>query len=321
MHKINTLANFLAEHPLFTPFKAVEGYVRTSTEYTDPLQFKGVAFSFYCDVEQDRQTFELELPNSTSNHFANMPGHVIPNELFDNKDRLNFTQHLIGRCRSCKKYHVDFLLHVFSDNVIPKDTNNTTRKDPATGEYLHTDHFQPDRANIFITKLGAPPTKIKLEKSIEKYLDRESGNWYYKSKKSLTDNLGIGAFAYLRRIIEKELMSIAKDVSELEGADPKMKAVIAKHSLSSTPHLVYDDIFEYLPKSLQVLGDNPFKLLYSHTSEALHRLSENECLERAKHIELLFEFVIRKIYEERSELLTVKQAIKSLKELKTNQNQ
>lgn len=114
---------------------------------------------------------------------------------------------------------------------------------------------------------------------MEKYLDREYCHWYYKAKKSLEDNLGIGAFAYLRRIIQKELLSIVRDVSQLEGANERMQSLVARHEKSSTPHLIYEDIFDYLPKSLKALGDNPFKILYKQTSEGLHRLSENDCLE------------------------------------------
>lgn len=320
MHTIHPLNNFLENYPLFTPYKAVEGYIRNAPDYTDPFEFHGLTFSFYCEQERDQKTFELELPESAKKHFGEMPGDKIARELLNDEGILDYVHHFIGRCRSCKGYHVDFLLHIYTDKQIPNNYDNFQKKDPQTGDYVHADSLLPDRANLFIEKLGAPATKIKIEKFIEKYLDRESCGWYYKAKKSLSDNLGIVAFAYLRRIIEKELMAIVRDVSDLEGTDKRMKAVIGRHKASSTPHLVYDDIFEYLPKSLQALGDNPFKMLYKQTSEGLHQLSERECLERSTYIEMIFEFLIKKINEECSELLAVKKAMKSLRMAQTNQN-
>jgi len=313
MHTTHPLNGFLENYPLFTPFKAVEGYVRSAPDYTDPFEFHGLTFSFYCDQENNEKTFELEVPESSKKHFGQMASDKIARELFDKQGRLDYVHHFIGRCRSCKEFHVDFLLHIYTDKEIPDSYDNFQKQDPETGKLVHADSLLPDRANIFIEKLGAPAVKIKIEKFIEKYLDRESCGWYYKSKKSLADNLGIGAFAYLRRIIEKELMSIVQDVSDLDGADKRIKEVISKHQQALSPHLVYDDIFEYLPRSLQVLGDNPFRMLYKYTSEGLHRLSEADCLERSKNIEMVFEFVIKKINEERSEILAVKQAIKALK--------
>lgn len=320
MHKILPLNSFLENYPLFTPFKAVDGYVRNVPDYTDPFEFDGITFSFYCEKEQDLKTFELEVPESAKKHFGSMLGDRIPSELFDEDGRLDYCHHFIGRCRSCKAYNVDYLLHVYSDKQIPTTHDNIVKKDPQTGDYVNADVLLPGRANLYIEKLGGPAVRIKIGKYMRKYLDRESCNWYYKAKKSLADNLGIGAFAYLRRIIEKELLSIVRDVSQLEGADERMQSLIARHEKSSTPHLIYEDIFDYLPKSLQVLGDNPFKILYKQTSQGLHSLSENDCLERAKHLEMLLEFLVRIINEERSEILAVKQAIKSLRAINADQN-
>ena len=77
--------------------------------------------------------------------------------------------------------------------------------------------------------------------------------------------------------------------------------------------MIYENIFDYLPSSLKGLGDNPFQLLYKQTSKGLHNLSEKECLERAHNINQLLKFVIRKLNEEKSEILEIRQVIKELK--------
>lgn len=62
-----------------------------------------------------------------------------------------------------------------------------------------------------------------------------------------------------------------------------------------------------------MLGDNPIKLLYNQTSNGLHSLTEEECLEKAQKILTLLEFVIKKINEEKSEIKELKDTIKGLK--------
>ncbi len=300
---IHPLSNFLSNTPVFTPFKAVENYTRHCYGYTSPFEIKGSTFSFHCDKEEDLITFELVLTQATEEHFGHMRGDQIPDELFDKEGRLDYHHHFIAECKSCKEFHVDFLLHIYSDKPIPKDQSDR----PA-------DELESDRANIFIEKIGGPKVKITIKKSIEKYLDRESRNWFFKAKKSLSDNLGIGAFAYLRRIIEKELVGIIDNIAALPAADPALKDMVIKYQNTNKPHLIYDDIFPYLPKSLQSLDANPLKLLYQQTSEGLHSLSEADCLDRAKQIKVLLEFVIVKINEEKSTMLDVKNAIKLLRD-------
>jgi hypothetical protein len=309
----HNISDFLANAPLYEPFKAVENYIRQSYAYTDPFEFKGITFTYYCEQEKDLKTFELQLTNATSEYFGHMRGDQIAQELFDSDGRLDFEHHFIGQCQSCKKFHVDYLLHVYTDKPIPNDQSNTVKFDKKTNEQRPADEYAEDRAGIFIEKIGGPKVKPSIPKMFEKYLDREARNWLYKAKVCMKDGLGIGGFAYFRRIIEKELLSIVNDIATLPDADPELKSLIEKHQKSNKPHLIYDELFPYLPKSLQMLDDNPIKLLYSQTSEGLHTLTEADCLARAKQIELVLEFVIQKINEERSMVQNVREALKQLR--------
>ena len=299
--------------PLYAPFKAVENYIRQSHAYTNPFEIKGATFSFHCAKEDEVRTFELHLTEANSKYFGAMLGDRIAPELFAKDGRLDFEHHFVGACKSCKEYHVDFLLHVYTDKPIPQDQSNTIRFDPDNHTQHPADEYEKERANLYIEKIGAPKTKVIISKAIEKYLDRESCNWFYKSKVALADGLGIGAFAYFRRIIEKELIRMVDDIAALTSADPALSALVAKHRAGTKPHLIYDDIYNYLPKSLQALEANPLKLLYQQTSEGLHNLSEVECLQKAKQIEIVLEFVITKINEEKSTMLEVKNAVKMLR--------
>ena len=310
-HKLN---NFLSDYPLYKPFKAVENYTRTCNGFTSPYDIEGETFSYFCEKEEEFRTFEVEIPICSGDYWGKKPGNRVPKELLTQNSFLDYTQHFVAKCKSCKQYHIDFLLHVWSDKSIPEDTSNLLKEDE-TGKYKPVDEFDAIRANIFIEKVGIrPDTKITIEKYITKYFDRESNTWYYKGRKALTENYGIGAFAYFRRIIEKELLNITNELSNLDSSDSdKIKSLLADYKKTGKTYLIYENVFEYLPTSLQSLGDNPLKILYSQTSQGLHNLSEEECLARSEQIDLILKFVIKKINEEKSEILNIRNAIKALK--------
>jgi hypothetical protein len=314
MHIKHKLSDFLTEFPLYKTFCAVEKFSRTEGDYSDPIYLHGETFSYYCRIENDFKTFELELPIESAKFWGSMPSGEVPKEVLIENDYLDYTHHFIGKCKSCKKFHVDFLLHLWSDNPIPTSEINTIKLDEKTGEYKPIDEFIDNRANIYIEKVGVKPeSEISVDKNIVKYFDRETGNWYYKAIKSWTLNLGIASFAYFRRIIEKELIGIVIDIAKLNTADSKLNKLITDYKDTNQVYSIYENIFPLLPKSLQALGENPFKILYKQTSEGLHSLNEEQCLERAENIDLILKFVVKSLNEEKSEISKIRNALKKLK--------
>lgn len=203
-------------------------------------------------------------------------------------------------------------MHVWSDNIIPDNKHYLLAGPPGSPPVINK--FADINANIFIEKIGLfPQQNIVIDSEIKKHFDRETNNWYYKALKSVQQNYGIGAFAYFRRIIEKELLKIVEEIAELNAADPGLKKLVSEYQNTSQVYSIYENIFDLLPKSLQSLGNNPIKILYNQTSEGLHSLSEEECLSRSSSINLLLIFVVKKINEEKSEILKVREALKALK--------
>ena len=74
-----------------------------------------------------------------------------------------------------------------------------------------------------------------------------------------------------------------------------------------------DSITAYIPQSLKGLGDNPIKLLYQQLSGGIHELPEETCLEKAKEIDTLLSYVIKRINSDKYELGDAKKAAISLK--------
>ncbi len=303
------MEEFLSKIGLYQIYTLLEHYAIGNQDYTTPFDFIGKTFQYKCEKEEAFRTFELDLDEATKDYFGSKDGTKIPREnLIESK--LNYTFKVIGKCKSCNNHNIIFLLNVFSNNPISNILNNT-------GNIALEDQNKwnlPD-THIYVQKVGAfPQIKILPSKIITKYFNRETNQWYFKGINTLNENYGIGSYAYFRRIIEKELINIIEDIKSLPDSHMvEIDKLLEKHKEYPKVSTIYDNIFEHLPNSLKVLGVNPIKLLYNQTSEGLHSLTEQECLEKAKSILKLLDFVIKRINEERSEIKDLKETIKGLK--------
>ena len=301
------MEDFLSNYGLYQQYILTEEYTIGNQDYTGPCDFIGQTFDYQCERENKKTTFELDIDNSE--YLGYLDGDKIPDENFID-EKLNFTFKAIGKCKSCNNNYIYFLLNVFSDKPIANIKDNINN----IAFHKNNNVYHPG-TNIIIQKVGSnPEIKIVPDKIVSKYFNREINNLYFKGLKSLNQNYGIGSFAYFRRIIETELINIINDIKSLpDSHSSEIEKLLIKHNENPKISTIYDNIFEYLPNSLKALGDNPIKLLYNQTSEGLHSFSETECLEKAKIIVALLEFVIKKINEERSELKNIKNLIKGLK--------
>ncbi len=310
------MKEFLETYELYKEFLLLENYTLNNEEYTYISEFMGENFDYFCPIENSIRPFELDFSDRikktiTSIEFglSEYESNRIPDEQFID-EKLNYTFSMFGRCKSCNEYKIHFMFNVYSNNPISnfRDNYRNVRLDER-----HYHDFP--NTNIYIKKIGCSvESKVEIDKAVSKHFDRESNNWLYKAKKLLKQNIGIGSFAYFRRIIEKELIKIVEEIKQLPESDTgEIQALLDEYTKYPKTYTVYENIFKYLPNSLKELGDNPIELLYKQTSEGLHSLSEEECLKRAKSIETILEFTLRKINEEKSDIKSVKDAIKNLK--------
>ncbi|HDZ04207.1 hypothetical protein LCGC14_0068330 [marine sediment metagenome] len=302
------MKDFFENYGLYKRFTLHKEYTPGGNKFIVPTDFVGQTFEYICKKEGAFRTFEIELEQSYEPYYGIMCN---LSDDFIVEGKLNHTFKAICKCKSCKEYHIEFQLHVYSSDLITKDLGRIS-KPPSNVSTLTTPKTKPE---IFIEKIGAyPEIKIIPNKLITNYFDRESNKWYYKGINALAQNFGIGALAYFRRIVEKELIHIIESIKLLpDSHDTEIQKLLDKHNEKPKVSTIYDNIFEYLPNSLKILGDNPIKLLYNQTSEGLHSLTESESLEKASKILVLLDFVIKKINEERSEIKDLKEIIKGLK--------
>lgn len=136
-----------------------------------------------------------------------------------------------------------------------------------------------------IAKIGqyppfGPSLPAKLQRLIQP--DREMFLQGYRAE---TMNLGVGAFAYYRRVVEKqkdrlfsEMIKVAKGLNYSEDDIATLEKAKGNWSFQQSVANFKDAI----PDAFKIHGHNPLTLLHNALSEGVHALSDTECLQRAQ---------------------------------------
>jgi len=130
-----------------------------------------------------------------------------------------------------------------------------------------------------------PPTPARVISLIGP--DKE---YFLKGRRAENQGLGIGAFAYYRRVVENQKNRILEEVirvSERIGA-PHEVITDLRTAISETQFSkAMSSIKHGIPQILLINGYNPLTLLHSALSEGIHALSDGQCLERATSIRVV----------------------------------
>lgn len=161
-----------------------------------------------------------------------------------------------------------------------------------------------------IIKLGelpefGPPIPPKLITLI-----RPNRKLFYKGRRAEIQGMGIGAFAYYRRVVENEKNRILDEiikVCEKLTAPPEVIESLRRAEKETRFTEAVKAIKDGLPQALLIDGHNPLTLLHSALSEGLHAQSDEECLELATSIRVVLTDLAER----------VAQALKDEAELKT----
>lgn len=114
---------------------------------------------------------------------------------------------------------------------------------------------------------------------------------FLNGRRAENQGLGIGAFAYYRRVVENqkdhifnEIIKIAKRI----GAKEELLEELTSAKADFRFDRAIDTIKTGIPESLKVRGGhNPLTLLHSALSKGLHQESDTECLKFARSIRLI----------------------------------
>lgn len=112
---------------------------------------------------------------------------------------------------------------------------------------------------------------------------------FLRGRRAENQGLGIGAFAYYRRVLENQWQRL---LGEIASVCDRLGATDAAETLRQAKEetqfgKAVDMVKAAVPDSLKVNGYNPITLLHSALSEGLHAQPEEECLELAQSIRVV----------------------------------
>ena len=187
------------------------------------------------------------------------------NSVFVERDEWNYN-YVKYVCRNCNK-----TTKIFSVAAKAKDDSPTSFIG-FIQKFGELPQYGPHTPSRLITLIGA---------------DREL---FLKGRRAEINGLGIGAFAYYRRVVEHEKGRIIGEmakVANLLGAQPetlqKFEDAAAESQFSKAIEMVKGAI----PDGLLISGHNPLTLLHAALSEGLHSRDDSHCLDLAESIRLL----------------------------------
>ena len=276
--------DFLENTPPYKPIKLKFPYELT--------RLNELAVQLFCDKCEDERTFTLKRNTATeislfpklSYQFIEdtpfLPTSGVQTDSRNNVKQISFLAHCESFAFSCAKCGAKAFFCVMIDG-------------------------------LKIKKLGQHPafTDLKAREFI-KYKNLNIINKHYpelkKSVKSISQEMGIGAFAYLRRIYEslidkkyKELPNEKKQNAESVGG--KIKFVDKLKAVESVEKVI--------PPQLDKIKNE----LYSILSKGLHEYEEAECQNLFESVLFSIEFILKKELQKRDDDKQAEKAIAKVK--------
>lgn len=134
-----------------------------------------------------------------------------------------------------------------------------------------------------------PPFGVPVPKKVLRLFGSDSAT-FLKGRQCENQGLGIGAFAYYRRVVEKhkdEIIGAIIGVCETLKAPPELMAELrsAQGEFSFTGAV--EKVKHGLPQGLLINGHNPLVALHGALSDGLHSASDAECLAAANAVRLV----------------------------------
>jgi hypothetical protein len=179
---------------------------------------------------------------------------------------------------------------------------------------IHAERIE-ETSDAEVIKLGelpafGPPTPARVITLIGP--DRET---YLKGRRSENQGLGIGAFAYYRRVIENQKGRIIGDIAKVAARLGATKLILKRFEAAQAEtqfSRAIEDIKDAIPQVLMIEGNNPLTLLHSALSEGLHAQSDEECLEIASEIRIVMTELADRISQALKDEAELKSAVSRL---------
>src|SRR5579872_5958077 len=203
----SAFSELFAEYPLYRKAEFFDTLEKDqAVSVFEVLQTR--AYKHHCPNENDFQTFRFNQKYGSQLLFHEKE--IAPG-LLNKKGLIDYSFSMQAKCQFCG-FPMSFYLNVFSESVRQKGMPFPT---------------------VFIRKVGQWPAIVRSPgKEVYNYISPEDRELYGKALDNLAFSYGIGAYAYLRRIVENEIKRLIKDISEIEyeGAEKVKQAWAAYNS-------------------------------------------------------------------------------------------
>ena len=118
-------------------------------------------------------------------------------------------------------------------------------------------------------------------------LIREDRELFFAGRNAENQGMGIGAFAYYRRVVENQKVKIINEIIKVAKriqAPEKMIQILESARDETQFTAAIESIKSAIPQVLLINGHNPLTLLHKALSKGLHAKSDEECLQLATSI-------------------------------------
>ena len=171
------------------------------------------------------------------------------------------------------------------------------------------------RYDALVLKIGenpafGPPTPSRVISMIGP--DRDA---FLKGRRAEIQGLGIGAFAYYRRVVENQKGRIIEQIAEVAarlGAKGEILATFEKAAKETQFSSAIEAVKDSISQSLMIAGHNPLTLLHSALSEGIHAQTDEQCLEVATSIRVVLTELADRISVALKDHAELKQAVSRL---------
>ena len=222
-------------------------------------------------------------------------------------------------CEKCngERFFGTYSSHIYDTKIMSvvyrytcKNCNESNKYFVLLGQVLPGDNLSGKLIKIGEYPIFGPPTPSKLISLIGS--DRDN---FLKGRQCENQGLGIGSFAYYRRVIESQKNKIIDQMLKICKLSEKNELLIEQleqAKIESQFSTAIDLIKQNLPSSLLINGHNPLKLLHSALSKGLHEMTDEECLAKANSIRLILTELCLRMNEMLKDDKELKNAISSL---------
>ncbi len=171
----------------------------------------------------------------------------------------------------------------------------------------------------YVVKIGQNPAwDIAGDKNIEGLLGNHAA-YYRRGLICESQNYGIAAFAYYRRIVEEIIDQLLSQIGDLMGAEDKLayESALEKTKHTRVAAEKIELVKDLLPAILRPNDMNPLSLLHETLSEGLHAEGDDQCLDSAAEIRKILVFLTTQITASVKSARAFKESMKTLLDKKS----